>query len=212
MLINSDYNKSGRIPIPHHVCIANIDEYDKEMLMLATLCVMMASAINTSNNDTIYNSTFIHLLRDFQSAPTADYTPQTKWTWKRCYYALVGYMAEAQRIYNFPDGEPFPFAPVRQELASHQLGSPILLDRYNVQILKDVYYLVTGSATPMDQVPPPEKSSRAINLPYPRLPDEHLAWSRVCPQTVLFPFSKCALAECDHFAGIFPGFSANETL
>lgn len=212
MELNSEYNRTGHFPVPHHVCVANLLQYDMEMMLAATLCVITISTLSCDENPLFTDPVMIRLLTDFQTAATTDCVASGAYDWRRRYYAVIGYLAEAQRLYRSRNRDLFkdPFVPASPATMSNTKDLAELLDDSNVQMLKDVYYIVTGSATANDSTPADRKSSRAIRLPFLRT-HERLTWDRACPQKILFPHSACALGMCGHFAGLIPRINEEET-
>ncbi|KAL2052841.1 hypothetical protein ABVK25_006780 [Lepraria finkii] len=184
-----------------------------EMILAATLCIITISTFESDEDPLFTDPIMIQLLTDFQAAPTANHNTSDAYDWRRRYYAVIGYLAEAQRLYQSRNRNLFkdPFVPASPATMSNTQDLGTLLDSSDVQTLKDVYYIVTGTATANDSVPPERKSSRAINLPFLR-PNERLTWDRICPQKVLFPRSLCAPGICDHHsAGLIPRIDEEDT-
>lgn len=206
MELNSEYNRTGQIPVPHHICIANLLQYDMEMLLTATLCIITISTFKSDRDPIFTDPIMIQLLADFQAAPMASHSTSDAYNWRRRYYAVIGYLAETQRLYRYHHRDLFkdPFVPASPATISNTQDLATLLDNSDVQTLKDIYYIVTGTATANDSVHPERKSSRAIDSPFLR-PNQRLTWDTICPQKVLFPYSLCAMGTCDHSsAGLIP--------
>ena len=198
-----------RVVVPN--LIVGIDDHDYYMTVHAVLALMMAWSINTGDTRWLENTGLMATLKGFESRDLAPYEGAERYGWKeQCMRALeqIG-MVSFGCLEDRLDFRESLFVPAdgwtdfnRSGNSRNSVMISRLIDGHDVQILKDVFYIVTGATTFTDgdcAVGPQEKSSRTDGIPVEG--DEDLSWAPSCPTV---SSAECDVGVCSHFTGLLP--------
>ncbi len=186
--------------------IAGIDDHDNFMFIHAILVLMMASSVNTNDVRWLEDSGLIWTLKGLESAGLVPYelAETNGWT-QQCVKVMWKLNCFLLKLIGCRDKSNFMldlFAPTEGWSHPSTTGIARLVDECNVQMLKDVFYIVTCVTTQDDTdlaVSPRDKSSRTDGIPIKA--DEVLSRAPACPT---IDSEECEIGVCDHFIGLLP--------
>lgn len=207
---------------PNLVDGVGIDDHDYYMTTYALLVLMVAWSINTGDRRWLDNTGLMAVLKGFESVDLVpDLVSHERHGWmQQCMRALekmcmVSFGCLEDRldcalVQIRPDFRESVFVPAygwTSSGSSENDGSVVriarLIDGHDVQMLKDVFYMVVGATTNTDggcAVGPQEKSSRTDEfLVGARC--EGISWAAACPTMSSL---KCYVGVCSHFTGLLP--------
>jgi hypothetical protein len=183
------------------------------MFIHAVLAVWMASSINTNDSRWLEDSDLLDRLRGLECWDVAPYEPAESGKWrKRCMGVTARMIVMGAELMCREDTVAFRrclFVPVGAWPECDARRMAEVVDGCNVQVLKDIFYMVAGVPTKDDEMDVPaslrEKSSRTDAVPIGA--NEDLSWA---PECVVADSDECEAGLCSHFTGLLPVVGRNE--
>ena len=177
-------------------CITGIRDYDSGMVIYAVLVFMMASSIAANDYSWLENGELIAALRVLDGWRSGD---DRKMRRKQCtlVMGLIDRAGCSLRCSRDTGGR----ASVPVEGWTNPVVRKVreMVDECGIQMLKDVFYLVTCWTTHGDRVFPVEKwcNAEAIVL----RAGEELSWATMC---LTEDSLECGNGSCSHWTGVVP--------
>lgn len=186
-------------------------DHDYYMCVHAVLVLMMAWSMNTNDTRWLENPELVVVLKGFDSAEMVPYASgkmgSAGWL-EQCIVAMSvidRVSAESVEPQNTSGFMGSLFVPVSGRTHGRTADMARLVDGCNVQMLRDVFYIVTGMTTGGDTESgraSKEKSCCTDGMPLES--SEELVWCRWCPWCPMMDSSECEMEVCSHFTGVLP--------
>lgn len=205
--LHEQFVSRGRIHIVMPNLVVGMDDHDSYMTVYAVLVIMMAISINANDTRWLENPELMATLRGFGCPDLVPYEPigRNRWT-EQCMRAQEKVNAVSfECLEDRMDFRERVFVAVEGSTGvgcSNMVRIARLIDGHDVQIIKDVFYMVSGMTTHGDgncMVDPQEKSSRTDRMSIKA--GEELSGAVTCP-TMSGP--GCSVGACSHSTGLVP--------
>jgi hypothetical protein len=191
------YGRSGNMHI------VGIADYDDFMSMHAVLVVAMASSISRNDSRWMEESDLVSMLKEFESSGLMPYEPGERHGWSDwCARITVAVANKLERTVWELMAELF----ASMDGCGHRsiTGIARRVDESGVQMLKDVFYIVTGVTTGDDgdgRLSSTKKASCMDRIPVKA--NEDLSWVSLCP---MMDSDVCRIGACGsrHLTGLAP--------
>ena len=180
--------------------LVEVYDHDYYMCIHAIVVMMMALSIKIDDVSWLENRELTMMLRGFEVL--RPYESDRKWM-ERCMFAVAKAntaLMDLLKCRNAENRMESMWAPVE---GAGMLRTAARVARWvdvcDIQMLKDVFYMVVGVKTDEDYLSPPEKSCRTESIPLDG--DEVLCWPPWCP---VMDSVECQWGDCSHWTGLLP--------
>jgi hypothetical protein len=183
--------------------VAGIEDHDYFMSMHAIVVLMMASTVKSNDVGWLEDNGLMSTLKEFESEGFVPYQSQA-WT-EKCMKAMQKcFVVGGFHLQKTSDIMADVSAPTDGRTHASTMEIAGLVDEVDVQMLKDVFYIVTGDTTWDDtdsSVSPTDKSARTDGVPINAEEEEELTWAPHCPT---MDSKECGMGVCSHYTGLTP--------
>ena len=186
------------------ISIAGMEDYDDYMSIQAALAVMMALSINRNDGRWLEDTGLIGSLKGLESGRWRPYVAGEDHGWsEHCLMTRINLGVVSSTWLEGTSGvmeDAFVFAGGCPDANVAGVGE--VVDRCNVQMLKDMFHAVTGLRTDEDRCSPMhgnERPSAVDEIPVEG--KEELCWYGDCP---IMDGTGCGTGMCDHLTGVLP--------